>query len=169
MNNMVLSKNPWIFAESPILDDAGFTSRWLQDAVLADRLLKDCYGDPDFLYAILQASPPLELEFASAAMSFVLSCAADGMMSFEVADYCYAASFAIMADVGFYYDVGDRYEMTLPEVLDVAVVKAAVLKLAATADLDNCASVHPEFLLATISKERAHECELTHPGASWWN
>ena len=62
--------------------------------------------------------------------------------------------FALMAEMGFFTLTGDRYQMTVPEDLNLARVKAAHLTLAAT---DDDEWIHPERIVISMPYAQATE------------
>ena len=64
----------------------------------------------------------------------------------DVNDFC------LMVQMGFFILTGDRYQMVLPQNLDMERVKQAHLKLAATDDED---WIHPERLIVAMPNARA--------------
>jgi hypothetical protein len=60
--------------------------------------------------------------------------------------------FVLMSEMGFFSLTGERYQMTLPSLLDVNKVKQAHIKLAETEDEE---WIHPERLVADMPYSRA--------------
>ena len=61
-----------------------------------------------------------------------------------------------MVEMGFFNLTGERYQMTLPENLDLKRVMEAHLRLAATDDED---WIHPEKLVVGMPRSRARRYE----------
>jgi hypothetical protein len=65
--------------------------------------------------------------------------------------------FTLMAETGFFRLTGDRYQMTLPEALSGVTIEAALLKLAATEDLEGY--LHPEQFVSCLGRADAETWE----------
>jgi hypothetical protein len=62
-----------------------------------------------------------------------------------------------MAKLGFVRRTGTRYQMTMPDNLDIEAIKAAALEAARTEDREHY--LHPEALVASMSKDKARACQ----------
>ena len=147
----------WVLIEGPNISDANFISRWLQAVVAADNLLRTVYlQDPSFRPKIKRLEMIYEMGFALCAMVFIEELLTE-RNSFPL-DLCaqpWGERFAVMADIGFFQQTGDRYQMTIPKDLKIEAIKNAALKVASTegSDLD----LHPERVIAATTEEIALE------------
>jgi hypothetical protein len=106
------------------------------------------------------------IAFAPSAMAFIRMWLKGGdAFSFDLFDSEWAEIAFVMAAVGFFSQTGDRFQMTIPKRLTVNLIKRALLQLASTADAES--ALHPENLLATMTKERPHEWEQRLSAMPW--
>jgi hypothetical protein len=132
-----------ILVEGPAWGDAEFYGKWLLSAAKANELLQQAKRhDSKFANAIEIIELLQELDFGIMATIF-LSRFADKefqtfIIDFESGDLL---DFVLMVEMGFFVQTGNRYQMTVPEKLDIDIVKQAHLKLAETDD-ENW--IHPE-------------------------
>ena len=79
--------------------------------------------------------------------------------------------FVMMVEMGFFVLTGQRYQMAIPEQLDMDVVKRAALKFAKTEDEESY--LHPVYLVATMPyaeaeawQERLYCCSISRSRSS---
>ena len=115
-----------ILVEGPAWGDADFYGHWLLFAAKAQRLLEEAKrDDPVFR----QATYSLELDnlhygimatvFVSQFVDKEFETFVIDFASWDVIDFC------LMVQMGFFVLTGDRYQMVLPQNLDVERVKQA--------------------------------------------
>ena len=63
------------------------------------------------------------------------------------------AGLIIQAPVGFFMRTGQRYQMTIPQRVDIVAIRDALVRLAETEDKDGF--LHPERLLVTMTRAEA--------------
>jgi hypothetical protein len=143
-----------ILVEGPAWGDADFYGHWLLEAAKAQRLLEGakrddpvfrqsidtlevdkylCYG----IMATVLVSQFVDKEF----QTFIIDFASE-----DVNDFC------LMVQMGFFVLTGNRYQMVIPQKLDVDRVKQAHLALAETEDRD---WIHPERLIVAMPHAEA--------------
>ena len=144
---------PCVLIEGPSWGDAEFYARWLSDAAQANALLKEANkSDPEFSKAIETLEVVKVIDFGIAATLF-LSQLAEYAYTFIVdEDAVDLVEFVLMAEMGFFTRTGDRYQMTLPPILDINTVKQAHLKLAKT---ENDDWIQPEQLVVSMPYSQA--------------
>ncbi len=131
----------WVLIEGPAPDDAHFLGRWLLAADEADKLLQMQFEE----------DPALELTIASVELAsvFAFSPTATKCIEFLLRHVTsvslplpiWGEMFALMADIGFFLQTGDRYQMTVPKSLTREKAKAALLRLVATWMKTNCCCI----------------------------
>jgi hypothetical protein len=133
-----------ILVEGPAFGDAEFYGKWLLSAAKANDLFQQAKtDDPEFRDAIDTLELVPELHFGIAATVFL----SYYFVGKEFQTFAFDSSsaqllyFVLMAEMGFFVQTGNRYQMTVPEKLDIDIVKQAHLKLAETED-ENW--IHPE-------------------------
>jgi hypothetical protein len=161
-----LQEHRWSLVEGPGPGDADFAAQWLQSALKADRLLqKEFFAHPDFRSKIGRLEFASFIEFAPAALAFISMWFKDFStfkldLTTELAEI-----FVTMADVGFFTQTDDRYQMTIPKTLRIKTIRDSLLKLAATEDA-HC-YLHPEWLLATMTDQAASDWQGRLNGLGW--
>ena len=151
-----LQEHHWLLVEGPGPGDAEFAAQWLQSALKADRLLQKEFSEhPGFRPPIERLEFASFIEFAPAALAFISMWLKDfSTFKLDLATEL-AEIFVTMADVGFFTQTGDRYQMTIPKTLRIKTIRDSLLKLAATEDA-HC-YLHPEWLLATMTDQTASD------------
>ena len=97
------------------------------------------------------------MDFGIAATVFLSQFTGKGFYTFKIeAGSEDLTDFSLMVEMGFFSLTGDRYQMTVPESLDLKRVKQAHLRLAAT---DDEGWIHPERLVAGVPRLRARRYE----------
>jgi hypothetical protein len=145
----------FILVEGPSCGDARFISEWLSSAIKADKLLQRLRtADQNFHERIQVLELMFGVEFAPAALACTRKWFRTlGAFTFKIPYSHWSDMLAVLAEIGFLTPTGNRYQMTLPETLDSASIRSALLRLASTQDDEGCA--HPETLLLTITKTEA--------------
>jgi hypothetical protein len=141
--------------------DANFYGNWLLAAAKADELLKEASKqDADFCASIRILETFQELNFAITATTFLSRLATKKEFCTFLVDVQAGelSDFALMAEMGFFALTGDRYQMTIPRHLDLALVKEAHLKLAQNDD-------HPEYFITDLPDFR--QMPLSNAFAIW--
>ena len=135
--------------------DAEFISRWLDAASASDRLLQEHYNDsPEFRKDIFRLEMMYCVEFAPAATAFIRKWLKDRRsFSLSLRDSMWAEIFTVMVGIGFFTRTGDRYQMTLPDVLNIENIIQSLLQLAQTEDAEYY--LHPERHLVAMTAYQA--------------
>jgi hypothetical protein len=145
---------PYILVEGPAWGDADFYGHWLLEAAKAQRLLDQAKKDNPVLREAIETLELAQfLDYGIMATILVSQFRNKQFQAFILdAASCDLADFALMVEMEFFVLTGDRYQMILPQNLDVDRVTQAHLKLAGTEDQD---WIHPEQLVVTIPNDRA--------------
>ena len=148
-------KSYFILAEGPRLSDAEFISQWLLSAIEADRLLqKHICEKPGFRVSIIRLEIPYRIAFAMSAMAFVgMWQRGSGAFCLDFLDPEWAKIFRVMARLGFFKQISERYQMTIPNTVAIDRIKDELLRLVATQDRDYL--LHPEALLISMPQQEA--------------
>ena len=152
-------QDTYVLVEGPTWGDAEFYGHWLLTASKANRLLQDAKrDDPEFRAAIFILEVLYVLDFGIMATVFLSQFTDERFYTFaiEVGSSDDLNEFALMVEMGFFNLTGDRYQMTVPENLDLKRVKEAHLRLAATEDEDG---IHPEKLVVGMPRSQARRYE----------
>jgi hypothetical protein len=163
----------WVMVEGPDPEDAEFTVGWLQAAVEANRLWKEqaatapdagelwarlCKYNP--IYEVADQRP--DLDFAKAAMVFTRKWL-KGRAGFilNVSGSRWPEIFCLLVLAGFFVPTGDRYQMTIPSVIDVRRVLG---DLADWLNRPNQENFNPKDLLLTLTEldAKSWEARLRH-------
>jgi hypothetical protein len=143
-----------ILVEGPAWGDADFYGHWLLEAAKAQKLLEQAKrGDPIFRQAIDTLELLRLLDYGIMATVLVSQFVDKEFQTFiiefaseDVNQLC------LMVEMGFFVLTGDRYQMVIPQKLDVNRVKQAHLALAETEDED---WIHPERLIVAMPLGKA--------------
>ena len=166
MTDQDAPKQHWVLVEGPAPGDAHFLGRWLLAAAEADKLLQEQFEqDPSFKLTISR----IELLYAFAFSPTATKCIELLMkdltsFSLSVFDF-WGEKFAVMADIGFFSQTGDRYQMTVPKSVTREKIKAALLRLVATDD--EIDFLHPEYLVHCLSQEDVQYWHVRLGRMSW--
>jgi hypothetical protein len=149
MSDKIAAKKCWVLIEGPAPGDAHFLGRWLLAAAEADRLLQEQYEqDPSFKLTISRLELVYAFAFSPAATKSIELLMKD-LTSFSLPVFEeWGEIFAVMADIGFFSQTGDRYQMTVPKEVRRTKIKTALLRLAATEDDSHF--LHPEHLVHAL-------------------
>ena len=166
MNDETAADAPWVLVEGPRPGDAEFLGRWLLAAVEADRALQEQFRQN---LGLKQQISRLEIlilvEFSPAATKCVellmenLTC-----FSLDLWDE-WGEIFTVMAELGFFRLTGNRYQMTIPREVTGSRIESALLRLAATEDVEYF--LHPEELVTCLTKPEAQKWQLRLERLPW--
>jgi hypothetical protein len=150
-----VSPRNWILIEGPSIGDADFTAAWLGAAVQADEALQAYFQkNPGFRERLRRLEIASDIEFAPCAMAFVrMWLEGKGVFGTDLFDSEDAGLFSIMAPAGFFMRTGERYQMTVPQRVNLVAIRDALVRLAETEDKDGF--LHPEKLLVTMTMKEA--------------
>jgi len=145
----------FVLIEGPCCGDARFISEWLSRALKADEILQKMRLTDRDLFERIES---LELIYSVAFAPVALACVRKwfrtlGAFTVNIPNSHWSDMLAVIADIGFLTQTGNRYQMTLPETLDRESIGSALLRLASTEDSEGC--IHPEMLLLTITQPEA--------------
>ena len=73
--------------------------------------------------------------------------------------------FSVMAELGFFRLTGNRYQMTIPREVTGSRIESALLRLAATEDVEYF--LHPEELVTCLTKPEAQKWQLRLERLPW--
>jgi len=165
MSDKIAAEKRWVLIEGPAPGDAHFLGRWLLAAAEADRLLQEQYEqDPSFKLTISRLELVYAFAFSPAATKSIELLMKD-LTSFSLPVFDeWGEIFAVMADIGFFSQTGDRYQMTVPEVRHTKI-KTALLRLAATEDDSHF--LHPEHLVHCLDERDTKEWQLRLKRLPW--
>jgi hypothetical protein len=151
-----ISPRNWILIEGPSIGDAGFTTAWLGAAGQADEALEAYFqANPSFRERLRRLEIASLLEFAPCAMAFVrMWLEENGVVGIDVFDSEDAELVPVLEAAGFFTRTGARYQMTIPERVNLVAIRDALVRLAETEDKD--CFLHPEKLLVTLTREEAN-------------
>ncbi|MBR0695224.1 hypothetical protein [Bradyrhizobium lablabi] len=142
----------WALIEGPKAGDAQFLGGWLLAAAKADKILQEQFElDPGFKRAVERLECVCAFVFSPTATKFVELLMGDlTAFPLSVIDEPLGESFVVMAELGFLFQTGDRFQMTVPKDLRSEKIKAALLRLANTEDEDFV--LHPEELVHCMER-----------------
>jgi len=148
------TKSYFILAEGPRLSDAKFAFQWLSAAIEADRLLLRCLSEePAFHASIVRLECPYRIEFGPSALHFIgMWQSEQGSFSLDFLDPEWAGVFCVMVGLGFFRQIGQRYQMTVPATVEILEIKVELLYLNASYYTDE--RLHPEALLDTMPRQQ---------------
>jgi hypothetical protein len=162
-----VSPRNWVLVEGPSIGDADFTLAWLMAAIEADKALEAyLQKNPEFRERLRRLEIVTLIEFAPCAMAFVRMWLEEkGVFGIDVFDSEDAELFSVMAAAGFFIRTGERYQMTIPQRVNLVAIRDALLRLAETEDKDGF--VHPERLLVTITRKEAESWKHRLMAMDW--
>jgi hypothetical protein len=145
-------KKHWVLVEGPKPGDAQFLGEWLLAAAKADKLLQEQFElDPDFKQAVNRLEVVYAFVFCPTATKCIELLMTDlTAFPMSVLDEPWGEVFVVMAELGFFSQTGDRYQMTIPKDSSSAAIKTALMHLANTEDEDFF--LHPEHLVRCMSR-----------------
>ena len=167
VSDKIAAKKCWVLIEGPAPGDAHFMGRWLLAAAEADKLLQEQYEqDPSFKLTISRFELVYAFAFSpSATKSIELLMKDLTSFSLSVSEEPWGEVFAVMAEIGFFSQTGDRYQMTVPKEVSHTKIKTALLRLAATED--DSQFLHPEHLVHCLDERDTREWQLRLERLPW--
>jgi hypothetical protein len=161
------SPRNWVLVEGPSIGDANFTIAWLMAAIAADKALQAYFQEhPRFRERLRRIEIATLIEFAPCSMAFVrMWLQQKGTFSIDLFDSEDADIFPVMTAAGFFTRTGQRYQMTIPQGVNIAALRDALLQLAETED-EHC-FLHPESLLVTMTRMEAETWKGRLEGMKW--
>ncbi|MCA1470333.1 hypothetical protein I6F09_20810 [Bradyrhizobium sp. IC3195] len=153
MSNSLLNNDEGVLVEGPGPGEAEFIGRWLLAAAAADRALQERFKQNKKLKdQISSVEIVYGISFSSGAAKFLELLMKD-LTAFSLpVDSDWIDLFAVMADLGFFFLTGERYQMTIPYGASGSAIEASLLKLAAT---ERGFALHPEQMIHCISETDA--------------
>jgi hypothetical protein len=143
-----------ILVEGPAWGDADFYGHWLLEAAKAQRLLDQAKRDDAAFREALDTTVEIChcLDYGIMATVLLSQFAKNKQFQTFTVDIAYfdPIDFILMVGMGFFVLTGDRYQMALPQNLNIEFVKQAHLKLAGTE-----LWIHLERLIVAIPHARA--------------
>jgi hypothetical protein len=162
-----ISPRSWVLIEGPSIGDAEFAKQWLEVALKADQAMEAYFKEHSaFRQSIQRVEIASLVEFAPSAMAFVRMWLSNiGVFAIDLFDCLEAELFSVMAAAGFFTRTGQRYQMTIPERIDVLTMRDALLQLAETEDEHYF--LHPERLSVTLTNREAENWKCRLEGMDW--
>ena len=150
--NSIHQSEPCILVEGPEWGDAEFYGKWLLKAANAEALWKEALNDPSFWRQVNRLWVAFIPNFGMFATD-ILSRLRTNFVSFALGldtstDGELVEEFVMMAKMGFLILTGRRYQIAIPEQMNMDTVKRAALMFAKTEDEESY--LHPEYLVATM-------------------
>jgi hypothetical protein len=157
----------WSLIEGPSIGDVDFTTAWLGAAVQADEAMQAYFQtNPSFRERLRRLEIASPIEFAPCAMVFVrMWLEGKGVFGINLFASEYAELFSIMAAAGFFMRTGERYQMTVPQRVDLVAIRDALVRLAETEDKDDF--LHPERMLVTMTRKEAESWKQRLMAMDW--
>jgi hypothetical protein len=157
-----ISPRNLVLVEGPSIGDAEFAKQWTEGALKADAVLEAYFQEnPGFREKLHRIETVALVKFAPCVMAFVrMWLQQQGVFSIDLFDSEDADLFSVMAAMGFFSRTGERYQMTIPQTVDISAILHALLRLAGTEDEHSF--LHPESLLVTLTAAEAEtwKCRL---------
>src|ERR1700757_4880110 len=118
----------FILVEGPGCGDARFVSEWLSKALKADEILQQMRFTERDLFERIES---LELIYRVAFAPVALACVRKwfrtlGAFTVNIPNSQWSDMLAVIADIGFLTQTGNRYQMTLPKTLDSESIGSAL-------------------------------------------
>lgn len=166
MSDKNLAKQYWVIVEGPAPGDAHFLGQWLLAAAEADKLLQEQFEqDPSFKLTIGRIKLLYAFAFSPTATDCIKLLMKD-ITSFSLSVFeLFGEVFVVMADIGFFSQTGNRYQMTIPKDITHEKIKAALLRLVATQDESDF--LHPDFLVHCLSQADILDWQLRLERLPW--
>jgi hypothetical protein len=143
---IIIEGQPWGSAE--------FYGEWLLAAAAAEKCWKEIQKEPDFYRQFEPVCLVYMPDFGIAA-SITIKELFETFGSAALIDLetCEGFDFTMMFGMGFFWDLGQHYRMTVPSALTHDTVRKAIIKLINT-DEGEC-TLHPEYLVRSMPLVRA--------------
>ena len=145
--------DPYILVQGPAWGDARFYGQWLQSAANAEAFWKQAYADEDFKQQIDRVCVAYILDFGIAASRMIMQLMEYRTTFLIELDSIEGDDFTMMAEMRFFAHRNPSYQMTLPRLLTLEKVKAAIFKYAKTEDDEFM--LHPEYLVTAMPLSEA--------------
>src|SRR5215472_13976184 len=145
--------DPYILVQGPAWGDARFYGQWLQAAANAEAFWKQAYADEDFKQQIDRVCVAYILDFGIAASRMIMQLMEYRTTFLIELDSIEGDDFTMMAEMRFFAHRNPSYQMTLPRLLTLEKVKAAIFKYAKTEDDEFM--LHPEYLVTAMPLSEA--------------
>lgn len=151
------SDSPFCVIEGPAWGDAEFLAKWLASAADAEMRWKQAKRQREFSKQIVSLTASYIPNFGIAATLFISKLLNNGASSL-VFDLGWQGTneLVMMIRLGFFKPTCGRYQMIVPEHLDIELIKGAALELVRTEDEEYM--LHPEDILVHMSKDEARAC-----------
>jgi hypothetical protein len=164
---MMNEEQVWVLVEGTAPGAADFLGGWLMMAAEADKLLEEQYDqDPDFRLSVKTIEVVNVFTFSPTATKCIELLMKDlTSFSLSVFEEPWGNTFAVMADIGFFSQTGDRYQMTIPKSITRESIKAALQRLVATYDDDDL--THPENLVHCRSQAEVQDWQVRLERMPW--
>jgi hypothetical protein len=140
--------DPYILVQGPAWGNARFYGQWLQAAANAEAFWKEAYADEDFRRRVKHVGDSYILDFGIAATAMIIQLKEHRTTFLIELDSIDGEDFAMMAEMGFFTHRNSSYQMTVPRLLTLEKVKAAIFKYAKTEDDEF--RLHPEYLVTPM-------------------
>jgi hypothetical protein len=145
--------DPYIVVQGPVWGEARFYGQWLQAAANAEAFWKEAYADEDFKRHVDRVCTSYLPDFGIAATVVIMQLRECRTTLLIELDSIEGDDFTMMAEMGFFAHSNPFYQMTLPRLLTLEKVKAAIFKYAKTED--NEFMLHPEYLVTAMPLSEA--------------
>jgi hypothetical protein len=144
--NLMANTDPYVLIQGPAWGDVQFYGQWLSTAGEAEVFLQKAYADKQFVKRIERVCGIYMPHFGIAATAMMQRLMKDRMFLLDL-NSVDGHDFAMMAEMEFFAQRSQIYQMTLPSLLTLEKVKAAVLNLARTEDEE---LLHPEHVVTAM-------------------
>jgi hypothetical protein len=159
MTSPETNEPPFCVIEGPAFGDAEFYAKWLGAVADADMLWKKALNQRKFGRQVARLTLLYIPDFgisAAIVLHELWKNYVAAVLDLWGDEDSGAIEFVMMAKLGFFRQTGKRYQMTVPDNLDIDAIKAAALEMARTEDREHY--LHPEALVAFMSKDKARAC-----------
>jgi hypothetical protein len=151
--NFRIEHGSFILVEGPAWGSAEFYGSWLLAASQAEEFWKAIQKELDFEEEFEPICFTYLPDFGRAAALMIMELKEYETTLLINLDKFEGWDFAMMFGMGFFAEVGQRYQMIVPSALTEDRVKKAILALVSTDD-EEC-QLHPEYLVNPISFTQA--------------
>ena len=144
----------YVLVEVPPWTETKYFALWLTKACEATDLLREVRKDAAFWKTVDRLECVYGYDFDFGALRMITSLFKHpSSVIVQADDESEGEQFAVMAQIGFFELTGKRYQMVIPQSLDICALKNALKRLAATEDSDFY--LHPEDLIVTTDFREA--------------
>jgi hypothetical protein len=151
------SYDPFSVIEGPAWGDAEFYARWLASAAKAQGLWKKALKDREFRRQVKQFLYCYIPDFGMGAAALLGQLWKNGVSALvDLSEEQYSTDFAMMVTMGFFKRTGKRYQMTVPDQLNIEAVKSAALQMTHT--LNSNYMPQPGVFVTSMRKDEARAC-----------